>query len=215
MVKIILQRKVVAGRRRRQLAHEAIREAQKAGLNEAQQIKAAVARLRSVEPRLLKSEATSVASRALEGLQTFDLPADGSVPRWVRALVDRARRRHDARIADLPVIDEQRVMELYRAQGGCCALSGIRFTADDDRPRALVSRPFAPSLDQIEAGGGYHPGNVRLICVAANFAMNAWGEDALRKLAAGMAARPNGADDISNAAAEPAESSRLDRVGPA
>jgi hypothetical protein len=43
-----------------------------------------------------------------------------------------------------------------------------------------------PSLDQIEPGKGYTADNVRLVCVAANFAMNAWGLDTLIRVARGV-----------------------------
>jgi hypothetical protein len=43
-----------------------------------------------------------------------------------------------------------------------------------------------PSLDQIEPSKGYTAHNVRLVCVAANFAMNAWGLDTLIRVARGV-----------------------------
>ena len=48
--------------------------------------------------------------------------------------------------------------------------------------------PWAPSIDRIDNSKGYEAGNVRMVCVAANFAMNAWGEEALYELAASMVA---------------------------
>ena len=57
---------------------------------------------------------------------------------------------------------------------GRCAVSGLEFSnAAVGIGRARY--PFMPSLDQIEPGKRYTADNVRLVCVAANFAMNALG----------------------------------------
>jgi hypothetical protein len=56
-------------------------------------------------------------------------------------------------------------------------------------PIALVKRPFSPSIDQIEATNGYTLENARIVCVAANFAMNQWGLDTLLRVAHGVVAR--------------------------
>ena len=77
-------------------------------------------------------------------------------------------------------------LALYRAQGGRCALSGLQFDL-----RSVGSgkarRPFAPSLDRIDSTGGYTQDNVRLVCQAVNFALNAYGEDVFRDIAIGTA----------------------------
>lgn len=68
---------------------------------------------------------------------------------------------------------------------GRCAVSGLEFrntAVGNGRAR----HPFMPSLDQIEPGKGYTADNVRLVCVAANFAMNAWGLDTLIQVARGV-----------------------------
>jgi hypothetical protein len=79
------------------------------------------------------------------------------------------------------------VFALYEAQGERCALSGLRFDL-----RIIGSgkarRPFAPSLDRIDSTGGYTRDNVRLVCQGVNFALNAYGEDTFREIAAATAA---------------------------
>lgn len=168
------------------VAHESVRAAQSEGLDKAGQRARAVEDLRKTFPSLTSRAATRITDGVLEALAPYDLPEDGSVPGWVKSLVAGARTRDRAAGRQIPTIGERQVMELHRAQRGRCLVSGIPFSADDDRPRALVSRPFAPSLDRIDTTRGYEPGNVRLVCVAANFAMNAWGYDALLKLAEGV-----------------------------
>lgn len=74
-----------------------------------------------------------------------------------------------------------------REQRGRCALSGLHFRAEHFKD-ALVKYPFGPSLDRIVPKRGYVAGNVRLVCTAANFARNQWGDEALRRLARGIVA---------------------------
>lgn len=61
-------------------------------------------------------------------------------------------------------------------QDWCCAISGIPLEAPSGRPEA-----FSPSLDRIVPALGYVRGNVRIVCNLANFAMNKWGEEPLRR----------------------------------
>lgn len=66
-----------------------------------------------------------------------------------------------------------------------CALSAIEF---DTGPTATrhQKRPFAPSIDRLDNTKGYEEGNVRLVCVAVNIAMNIWGADVLWMVARGL-----------------------------
>lgn len=40
-------------------------------------------------------------------------------------------------------------------------------------------KPFAPSIDRIDNARGYTADNCRIVCLAANIAMNTWGEGVL------------------------------------
>jgi hypothetical protein len=76
-------------------------------------------------------------------------------------------------------------MMIWERCEGRCAVSGLEFSsAAVGAGRAR--HPFMPSLDQIEPGKGYTADNVRLVCVVANFAMNAWGLDTLIRVARGV-----------------------------
>jgi hypothetical protein len=65
-----------------------------------------------------------------------------------------------------------------------CAVSGIplakRVMADGSRD------PWAPSMDRIQSCQGYTFDNIRVVCLAANYAMNQWGIDVLLRLAKGV-----------------------------
>jgi hypothetical protein len=58
---------------------------------------------------------------------------------------------------------------------GKCAITGIPFSGAEDAPGRR--RPWVPTLDRIDPSKGYVAGNVRLICCAANIALNDWGDD--------------------------------------
>jgi hypothetical protein len=104
----------------------------------------------------------------------------------LRSIVDGARQRARRawREADADIMAF--ALDLYQAQGGRCALSGLPF---DLRSVGYgqVRRPFAPSLDRIDSRGGYTRDNVRLVCQVVNFALNAYGEDIFREIAVATA----------------------------
>jgi hypothetical protein len=91
--------------------------------------------------------------------------------------------------------------ELFEAQGARCALTGIGF---DLRVvgTGQARRPFAPSLDRIDASAGYTRDNTRLVCQAVNFALNAFGEDVFREIA--LAAAKFDPEQVRPLTAEPA-----------
>lgn len=72
--------------------------------------------------------------------------------------------------------------ELISNSGGHCALTGIKFRPDrrDDWTKA----PFAPTVDRIDRSRGYVKKNCRIVCHAANVALNEWGEEVFEEVAA-------------------------------
>lgn len=75
-------------------------------------------------------------------------------------------------------------LSLIDQSGMKCTVTGIPFeTGASDYPGR---RPFFPSLDRKDSASGYSFENCRIVCVAANLAMNQWGEDVLKKLAIGF-----------------------------
>jgi hypothetical protein len=116
--------------------------------------------------------------------EAVEPPAVDNMPRWARILLGRARRR----TPDRPLTDADLVMIWERSEGRC-AVSGLEFSSTAVGA-GRARHPFMPSLDQIEPSKGYTANNVRLVCVAANFAMNAWGLDTLISVAKGVIKRP-------------------------
>lgn len=101
----------------------------------------------------------------------------GGLPPWARQAYMSAERRSRLRgRSEMLSIDEFRAV-VARACG-VCEITGIALdTSGSGR------RPFAPSLDRINAAAGYVVGNVRVVCLLANQAMSEWGEAPLFSVA--------------------------------
>lgn len=83
-------------------------------------------------------------------------------------------------------LTEDQFMEIVARANGRCELSSIEFRATSQYSR----NPWAASLDRIECDKGYSLANCRLVCCAANIAMNVWGPDVILELADGIRKRP-------------------------
>jgi hypothetical protein len=118
--------------------------------------------------------------------QLMKVGIDPGIAWWIADLSVRAKRRAISKGLDWDM-DHERIVEMAARSGGRCAISGVQFR--------LVERgkhhrqPFAPSFDRIDSVNGYVTGNTRLICVAANLALNSWGETVFREIAIGVATR--------------------------
>jgi hypothetical protein len=73
------------------------------------------------------------------------------------------------------------IEELWNQQNGKCALTKIEFQIPQNRTDGKAS-PLAPSIDRIDCSKGYTPDNVRLVCVAVNYALNEFGETIFRQI---------------------------------
>jgi hypothetical protein len=91
-------------------------------------------------------------------------------------------------------LSETQFLDICARSGGRCEVSGIPFDVTFSIDQA--KRPWAPSLDRIDSTKGYISGNCRLVTVAANLSMNAWGEQVLLKLALAVADRARRGDNL-------------------
>jgi hypothetical protein len=76
------------------------------------------------------------------------------------------------------------VDNLFARSGGRCEITGLPFSFEN--PDLHSKRPFVPSIDRIDCKGIYEAKNCRLICLAANVAINEWGERIFAKVARGF-----------------------------
>jgi len=109
-------------------------------------------------------------------------PPDGDPsPKWASDLVRAANVRNRARMSP-EVYSMTDLVAAWETCGGCCALSGMPFSLEVYGD-GQAKRPFAPSLDRIDRHKPYQKNNVRLVAVVANFAMNAWGDEPVFRMA--------------------------------
>lgn len=69
------------------------------------------------------------------------------------------------------------IRALLIESGGRCCITGIEF--DFSTIHGAKQRPWIPSIDRIKNTHGYYKRNCRVVCFAANLAMNQWGESVL------------------------------------
>jgi hypothetical protein len=104
------------------------------------------------------------------------------IERYAGALVARARVNARNR-RNLPFeLTKDDVLALLAECKWKCAVTRTPFSFEKIRNQ----RPFAPSIDRIDCDAGYVKTNCRIVCVAANYAMNTWGESVLRTMAKHM-----------------------------
>lgn len=104
------------------------------------------------------------------------------IARSAGAAMSRARKRglnYESDLAGWAVA-------MMVAQNHRCALSKVNFSLEVFGHGA-APRPFAPSIDRIDARGGYTLGNIRIICWAANLLLNTWGDKPAVRVAKGIA----------------------------
>lgn len=95
------------------------------------------------------------------------------VPTWLWSLAREARKRCSKRGIQFELSDGD-LITLLRRSNGQCEVSGLLFR--HEKREGSLYRPFAPSIDRIDASQGYSANNVRLVCVMVNAALNQWGE---------------------------------------
>lgn len=79
----------------------------------------------------------------------------------------KTRDRDKGRKCD---IDEEFIIQLYERQKGCCALTGIPISVNEDLASDNPRSAFGPSIDRINNRRGYEPDNVQITLVIANIA---------------------------------------------
>lgn len=107
----------------------------------------------------------------------------GAQKAWAVDLIRTVKK--NARTRGLEVyIDKEWILEQFKKSNRRCAVSGVPF--DFGHESKYRRRPWIPSVDRIDSKQHYTPENCRLVCSAANYAMNEWDDDVLLRLAKGI-----------------------------
>ena len=112
---------------------------------------------------------------------------------WAVTLMATVKK--NARTRGIPVqIDHEWILSEFERNGRKCAVSGIPFSKSFYH--GYRRRPWIPSVDRIDSNKGYTPDNCRLVCSAANYAMNEWRDDVLLSLARGVVKTLGNSDQV-------------------
>lgn len=119
----------------------------------------------------------AVNSRVSAVARSIEEDQQRALRKYMQGVLRSAKKRREYSLS------EKRETELIGLAAGRCQITNIAFSLD--KAPGSHRRPFAPSLDRIDSSQSYTDQNVRVVCCAANYAMNEWGESVLRKLAVG------------------------------
>lgn len=104
-----------------------------------------------------------------------------AAPAWVRRMYFGAEKRSKDKGRTFTLTPRD-LLDLVERANGKCEVSLIPFVPNGTRS------PYAASIDRIDSAKGYETGNVRLVCLAVNAALNVWGLDIALKVARAMIA---------------------------
>jgi hypothetical protein len=103
---------------------------------------------------------------------------------YAERLLPRSRANAKGRRNLEHTLTRDDLVTMLNDSGWRCAVTKTPFSLAEVGDRR--QRPYAPSIDRVDCARGYHADNCRMVCVIVNFAMNTWGEEALRHVAKHM-----------------------------
>ena len=96
-----------------------------------------------------------------------------------------SKSKDNAATRNIPFeLTKKDILELYKDCSGRCAVTGIPL--DFGKRQKGERYPWIPSIDRIDSTKPYTKENARLVCAAANYAMNKWGEAVLWRIGLAM-----------------------------
>lgn len=121
----------------------------------------------------------------MEGAWWHDEQDEGVSWKNVAKLVCN-RHRSASKARGIPF--ELTAVDVYDAMSATdfrCSVSGVPLSRRATKNEGMPD-PWSASIDRIECRHGYTKDNFRVVCLAANIAMNRWGLDVLLRLARGV-----------------------------
>ena len=106
--------------------------------------------------------------------------------RMVRRRIYQVLSTKKPKVKEFSVSSED-LWQMWQENEGCCAVTGIPM--ETEKRRGVRRNPFQVSLDRIDSKGDYVKGNVRLVLLAVNIALNEWGMDVFLPIARAMVAK--------------------------
>jgi hypothetical protein len=114
---------------------------------------------------------------------TLSIRDDAPLPKWAHRLVTVASWKNAKRWPQAPAFEEVYLRALWKECGGRCMLTGLPFK-ETQLGTGQARKPYALSLDRIDAEQPYTLKNCRLVLQAVNFALNVWGDEVFLEIAA-------------------------------
>lgn len=103
-----------------------------------------------------------------------------SIAGMLATMLLSARQRANARGLAFDLTAKS-IEDMLKRQGHRCAMTNIKFDLKGGGEHRV--RPWAPSIDRIEAKGGYVVGNIRLVATIVNLARNEFSDRDVIKMA--------------------------------
>ena len=108
----------------------------------------------------------------------------GILPSWAREIFLSGARRAKSRSIKWSLTQGE-FSVIVKRSNGFCEVSGMPLTLSI----GMKKGPYGPSIDRIDSSLGYTKENIRLVCIAMNYAMNEWGFEAFLPIAISIAER--------------------------
>ena len=108
-------------------------------------------------------------------------PKEVTLESHMARIVIRAKQnaKGRSRVKEFTLTTGQAVAMLI-ASNYQCSVTGVPLSLDFESHDGR--KPYAPSIDRIDNTKGYTEDNCRVVCLAANIAMNTWGEGVLMNM---------------------------------
>lgn len=137
--------------------------------------------------RLISDDPETEVAALIERIESGEVARDKKrFERHAREIYRKARKRAEVRGIPFALTVDDVMTALERSQLRC-EVTDLPFRMEVNV--SAYRQPFRPSIDRIDAAGGYTPDNIRIVCVAVNAALSDWGDEVFWKIVEGAKRR--------------------------